>query len=63
MIRLWIASLLLAISFMLDVDCHPAWSQSASPTITWVNPTNGSLAILPAKARFENGTHFCNSGC
>jgi hypothetical protein len=29
----------------------------------WVNPTNGSLATLPAKARFENGTHFCNSGC
>ena len=29
----------------------------------WVNPTNGSLAILPAKARFDNGTYFCNSGC
>jgi hypothetical protein len=29
----------------------------------WVNPTNGSLATLPAKARFENGTFFCNSGC
>jgi hypothetical protein len=29
----------------------------------WVNPTNGSLATLPAKARFDNGTYFCNSGC
>jgi hypothetical protein len=29
----------------------------------WVDPTNGSLAILPAKARFDNGTYFCNSGC
>lgn len=29
----------------------------------WVNPTNGSLAVLPAKARFDNGTYFCNSGC
>jgi len=29
----------------------------------WVNPTNGSLAILPAKARFDNGAYFCNSGC
>jgi len=29
----------------------------------WVNPTNGSIAILPAKARFDNGTYFCNSGC
>jgi hypothetical protein len=29
----------------------------------WVNPTNGSLATLRAKARFDNGTYFCNSGC
>jgi hypothetical protein len=29
----------------------------------WVNPTNGSLATLPAKARFDSGTYFCNSGC
>jgi hypothetical protein len=29
----------------------------------WVNPTNGSLATLPAKARYDNGTYFCNSGC
>lgn len=29
----------------------------------WVNPANGSLATLPAKARFDNGTYFCNSGC
>jgi hypothetical protein len=29
----------------------------------WVNPTNGSLATLPAKDRFDNGTYFCNSGC
>jgi hypothetical protein len=29
----------------------------------WVNPTNGSIAILPAKARFDNGTYFCNGGC
>jgi hypothetical protein len=29
----------------------------------WVDPTNGSLATLPAKARFDNGTYFCNSGC
>jgi hypothetical protein len=28
----------------------------------WVDPANGSLAILPAKARFDNGTYFCNSG-
>jgi hypothetical protein len=28
----------------------------------WVNPANGSLATLPAKARFDNGTYFCNSG-
>lgn len=29
----------------------------------WVNPSNGSLGTLPAKARFDNGTYFCNSGC
>jgi hypothetical protein len=29
----------------------------------WVNPATGSLAILPAKARFDDGTYFCNSGC
>lgn len=29
----------------------------------WVNPINGSLASLPAKARFDDGTYFCNSGC
>jgi len=29
----------------------------------WVNPTNGSFVTLPAKARFDNGTYFCNSGC
>jgi hypothetical protein len=29
----------------------------------WVDPANGSLAGLPAKARFDNGTYFCNSGC
>lgn len=29
----------------------------------WVNPTNGSLATLPAKARFDAGTYSCNSGC
>ncbi len=29
----------------------------------WVDPTKGSLAVLPAKARFDNGTYFCNSGC
>jgi hypothetical protein len=29
----------------------------------WVNPTNGSTAVLPAKARFDDGTYFCNSGC
>jgi hypothetical protein len=29
----------------------------------WVNPTDGSIAILPAKARFDGGNYFCNSGC
>ena len=29
----------------------------------WVNPANGSLDVLPAKARFESGAYFCNSGC
>jgi hypothetical protein len=29
----------------------------------WVNPTNGSLASLPAKTRFDNGIYFCNDGC
>jgi hypothetical protein len=29
----------------------------------WVDPADGSLATLPAKPRFENGTNFCNSGC
>jgi hypothetical protein len=29
----------------------------------WVNPINGSLAILPAKSRFDNGAYFCNRGC
>jgi hypothetical protein len=28
----------------------------------WVNPTNGSLAISPTKARVDDGTYFCNSG-
>ena len=29
----------------------------------WVDPSNGTLGTLPAKARFDNGTYFCNSGC
>ena len=29
----------------------------------WVDPATGSLAALPAKARFDNGTYYCNSGC
>lgn len=29
----------------------------------WVNPANGSLATLPAKARFDKATYLCNSGC
>jgi hypothetical protein len=29
----------------------------------WVNPANGSLTTMPAKARFDDGTYFCNSGC
>jgi hypothetical protein len=32
-------------------------------TWPWVNPANGSLDTLPAKARFDDGTYFCNSGC
>ena len=45
MIRLWIASLL-PISFGLDVDCHPAWSQSASPTMTL------NVGIIPTERNF-----------
>lgn len=29
----------------------------------WVDPTIGALATLPAKARFDAGKPFCNSGC
>ena len=45
MAKLW-AVALLAISFMLDVDCHHAWSQSASSTIT------PELGIIPAERNF-----------
>ena len=29
----------------------------------WVDPSNGALGTLPAKARFDNGAYFCNSAC
>jgi hypothetical protein len=28
-----------------------------------VDPANGSLATLPANARFDSGAYICNSGC
>jgi hypothetical protein len=36
-------------------------SGSFNPWPWVVNPTNGSLP--PTKARFDDGTYFCNSGC
>ena len=45
MAKLWTVALL-AISFMLDVDCHHAWSQSASSTIT------PDVGIIPAERNF-----------
>src|ERR1700688_3569101 len=45
MAKLWTVALL-AISFMLDVDCHHARSQSASSTITL------NVGIIPAERNF-----------
>ena len=46
MSKFW-AVVLLAISFVLDLGCHPAWSQSASSTTTGIIPVERNFAWNP----------------